>query len=389
MNRRHFWRTLTTAGGATLLIQACGNRTVVSPSSPAVTPAPAPTTTPAAIPAPTATPAPPAPAAITPAPAPRVTPATLPVPVATTSIVPAGTARVALVKTDNRAEGVRRAIELLGVSPARGSRVFLKPNFNSADPAPGSTHPDVLRTLVTTLADMGSRGVTVADRSGMGNTRRVMEQLGVFAMSRELGFDVLVFDELEKAQWALRESRDFHWSRGFMVPKALLDAECVVQACALKTHRFGGHFTLSLKNSVGLAAKTVETGGYDYMGELHSTPYQRHMIAEINTAYAPGLIVMDGVEAFVSGGPDRGKKVSANVVLAATDRVAIDAVGVAILRMFGTTPEVSAGRVFEQAQIARAVELRLGVNAPEQIALVTGDPASAAYAEQVRTVLLA
>lgn len=378
MNRRMFWRTLTTAGGATLLIQACGNRLdppVVSPL-PAITPPV------------TATPVPPTRAAIAPSPAP-VTPTVLPIPLPTTSVVPAPAARVALVKTENRAEGVRRALELLGVNPARGNRVFLKPNFNSADPAPGSTHPDVLRTLVTALEDMGSRGILVADRSGMGDTRQVMEQLGVLAMSRELGFDLLAFDELEKSKWVLRESRDFHWSRGFMVPKMLLDAPCVVQACALKTHRFGGHFTLSLKNSVGLAAKTVETGGYDYMGELHSTPYQRHMIAEINSVYAPGLIVMDGVEAFVSGGPDRGQKVSANVVLAATDRVAIDAVGVAILRLFGTTPEVSAGRVFEQAQIARAAEMRLGVDSPEQIGFVTGDAASAAYAEQIRAFLLA
>lgn len=378
MNRRMFWRTLTTAGGATLLIQACGNRL----DPPAVSPLPV-ITSPA-----TATPVPPTRAAIAPSPAP-VTPTVLPIPLPTTSVVPAPAARVALVKTDNRAEGVRRALELLGVNPARGNRVFLKPNFNSADPAPGSTHPDVLRTLVTALEDMGSRGILVADRSGMGDTRQVMEQLGILAMSRELGFDLLVFDELEKSEWVLRESRDFHWSRGFMVPKMLLDAPCVVQACALKTHRFGGHFTLSLKNSVGLAAKTVETGGYDYMGELHSTPYQRHMIAEINSVYAPGLIVMDGVEAFVSGGPDRGQKVSANVVLAATDRVAIDAVGVAILRLFGTTPEVSAGRVFEQAQIARAAEMRLGVDSPEQIAFVTGDAASAAYAEQIRAFLLA
>ena len=41
------------------------------------------------------------------------------------------------------------------------------------------------------------------------------------------------------------------------------------------------------------------------------------------------------------------------MVLAGTDRVALDAVGVAILRMFGTTREVSRGRVFEQEQIAR------------------------------------
>jgi uncharacterized protein (DUF362 family) len=132
----------------------------------------------------------------------------------------------------------------------------------------------------------------------------------------------------------------------------------------------------------------VNGGGYNYMSELHSSTYQRLMIAEINTAYAPALIVMDGVEAFVEGGPDTGKKVAPGVVLAGTDRIAVDAVGVALLRLFGTTPEVSRGRIFEQEQIARAVELGLGVESPQQIKFVTADAESEAYAGQIRDVLL-
>ena len=56
------------------------------------------------------------------------------------------------------------------------------------------------------------------------------------------------------------------------------------------------------------------------------------------------------------------------VILAGTDRIAVDAVGVAILRHFGTTPEVSRGTIFEQEQIARAVELGLGIEADEELA---------------------
>ena len=80
--------------------------------------------------------------------------------------------------------------------------------------------------------------------------------------------------------------------------------------------------------------------------------------------------------------------VDAQVVLVGTDRIAIDAVGVAVLRHYGTTPQVSQGRVFEQEQIARAVELGLGVQSPEQIELVTGDAESASYADDIRRILL-
>lgn len=297
------------------------------------------------------------------------------------------TATIALVKTTDRSEGVRRAIELLGYNSVNGRPVLLKPNFNSADPAPASTHPDVFRSLLLALQDMGAKRITVGERSGMGNTYQVMRQIGVFDLADTIGFETAVFDDLTQADWVVRSDSDFHWSEGFAVPKLLLNAECVVQTCNLKTHRYGGHFTLSLKNSVGFAAKTRGRGGYNYMDELHSSAYQRQMIAEINTAYTPALIVIDGVEAFVNGGPASGKLVQPEVVLAGTDRIALDAVGVAILRLFGTTLEVSQGPIFEQAQIARAVELGLGVDSPTKIQFVTGDPDSQAYADRIITLL--
>jgi uncharacterized protein (DUF362 family) len=287
--------------------------------------------------------------------------------------------RVALVKTEDRAHGVRRALDLLEIRPTQGKRVFLKPNYNSADPAPGSTHPDVLRALSEWLWDSGAESISVGDRSGMGDTAAVMRRAGAFELASELGLETVVFDELNADGWVAREAS--HWSRGFSVARPVAEAESVVLACCLKTHRFGGHFTLSLKNTIGIVAKRIPGEGYDYMSELHNSADQRTMIAEVNTAYAPDLVVIDGVEAFTTGGPDKGTKVHAQVVLAGTDRVALDAVGVALLRHHGTTREVSSGPIFEQEQIARAVELGLGVPGPDGIELITDDPESDAYAD--------
>lgn len=295
--------------------------------------------------------------------------------------------KLAFVKTDNRADGVRRALDLLEANPVDGKAIFLKPNFNSPDPTPGSTHTDLLRALVSRLYEMGATGITLGDRSGMGNTRAVMEALGIFKLGEELGFNAIVFDELDRSGWVKFETEGSHWRQGFAFPLPVLEADAIVQTCCLKTHQYGGHFTLSLKNSVGLAAKTVPGEGYNYMTELHNSRNQRLMIAEINTAYKPDLVILDGVEAFVEGGPASGKRVAASVVLAGSDRVAIDATGVAILRYFGTTPEVRKGKIFDQQQIARAAELGLGVSGPDQIELITGDPESEAYAAEIQTIL--
>jgi len=295
-----------------------------------------------------------------------------------------GMIKVALLNTKDRGEGVTQAIDLLELKSFRGKSVVLKPNFNSADPSPGSTHNDTLRSLVLALQQMGAKQITLAERSGPGNsTRTVMEKKGIFKLAQELGFDILNLEDMGPEGWSKIKPGESHWDQGFHFPRVYLEAESIVQTCCLKTHGYGGHFTLSLKNSVGL----VPLVGYPYMRELHSSPYQRQMIAEINTAYSADLIVLDGVEVFVDGGPARGTRVEAGVMLAGSDRVAIDAVGVAILRLLGTTPEVSRGAIFEQEQIARAAELGLGVSSTKQIQLVTGDAKSEALAVQVRDIM--
>lgn len=298
-------------------------------------------------------------------------------------------AQVAFVKTRDRLTGVSRALELLEHNPVKGKALFLKPNFNSADPAPGSTHNDTLRALIGSLHQMGANRLTIGDRSGMGDTRAVMQHKEIFRLAEELGCETLNFDDLANDDWMLHQLRHSHWQNGFAVARPVMEAEGIIQTCCLKTHRYGGDFTMSLKNSVGLVAKQVPGDGYNYMSELHGSPHQRRMIAEVNAAYQPDLIVLDGVEAFVDGGPAQGKKVEAQVILAGTDRIAIDAVGVALLRYFGTTPTVSEGPIFQQDQLARAVELGLGIATPQQIELITDDPESAAYAQEIRQILQA
>jgi uncharacterized protein (DUF362 family) len=303
--------------------------------------------------------------------------------------VAAGVACIALVRTRDRRQGVQRAISLLGNIPVNGKHILLKPNFNSADPPPASTHPDTLRTLIESLQAISVSAITVADRSGMGDSRQVMKNLGIDAMSKDLGFELLILNELtDENDWTLVRTDGDHWQNGFPVARRLLESEAVVQTCCLKPHRFGGYFTLSLKNSVGLVGKYMGRSGYNYMSELHSSSYQRSMIAEINSVYNPALVVLDGVEAFIDDGPERGTKVWGDVILAGTDRVAIDAVGLAILRALGYRGIASQGPIFVQEQIRRAVELGLGIDGTDKIEFVTDDSESSSYASQIRERML-
>jgi uncharacterized protein (DUF362 family) len=296
--------------------------------------------------------------------------------------------QVFLIKSKNRAEAIPQLLRKFNLASFKGKKTVVKANYNSADPFPASTHIETLEVIITELQKAGSKRIVLAERSGMGENRKVLEKMGVVKLSKQLGFEIIVLDELGEDDWVrFKPSVPIHWMRSFMVPKILLEADKIVQTCCLKTHRFGGHFTLSLKNSVGLVAENVPNEDYDYMRELHSSPYQRHMIAEVNLAYKPYIVIMDAIEAFVNGGPDKGKKVNPNVILVGNDRVALDAVGVAVLRYFGTTREVSQGRIFEQQQIARAAELGIGVKAASEIELVPLDAESRKFTEPIAKII--
>ena len=299
---------------------------------------------------------------------------------------PEGASRVYLIGSSDRGAAVRSLLEKASLGDLSGKSVALKANFNSADPFPASTHPDTLRAIVTLLRETGAREITLAERSGMGDTRDNLERLGIFALSRELGFKLVVLDEEPAEGWVHIERSGTHWLRGFYLSKLVLEADVVIQTCCLKTHRFGGHFTMSLKNSVGLVAKKVPGGFYDYMYELHGSPFQRLMIAEINKYCPADFVVMDAAEAFVSGGPDKGEQVAPGLMLGGEDRVALDAAGAAILRSFGAS-SLMKKPVFELDQIRRAAELGVGAGSASAVELVPLDEPSREAAERIRAEL--
>lgn len=292
------------------------------------------------------------------------------------------TARIALVKTGDRKHGVAQALKLLDLTPVAGKRVVLKPNFNTADPTPGSTHNDTLTQLVYELHERGARSVTLGESSGPPDTQEVMERKGTFDLARDHGFEVVNYDRIPDDDWVHFGPGGTHWPEGFWLPRHVVEAEYNVSTCCLKTHQYGGIFTMSLKLSVGLTPEPTRRG-------MHRSPDMRRMIAELNTGYRPQLIVLDGVDAFTDGGPSRGRLARADVIIAGHDRVAIDAVGLAVLKDLGSNDAIMHTPIFQQEQMARAVELGLGVTAGDQIELVTGDPASAEYARRLRGVLAA
>ena len=289
---------------------------------------------------------------------------------------------VSLVKTEDRKNGIVEAVRMLDIPEMKGKKVFLKPNFNTADPAPGSTHNDVLSALVKEIKERDAFSVTVGDRCGPGDTQKVMEAKGIFDLAKDIGFNVINFEKMDEKDWVLINKPGSHWDGGFHMARPLVESEYTVTTGCIKTHGFGGHFTMSMKLSVGAVHRK------HMFPQLHNSPDMRKMIAEINIAYKPQLIVLDGVEVFTDGGPMEGTRKKANVIIAGTDRVAIDAVGLSILKEQGSNSTIMGRKVFEQDQMKHAVAIGLGVSGPDEIGVLTKDSESKAYADKLTDILM-
>jgi uncharacterized protein (DUF362 family) len=293
--------------------------------------------------------------------------------------------KVLIIGSAEKSDGIKRLFEEFDL--AAKDAVALKANYNSDDPFPATTDPETLRTLISLLKAETSAEIVMAERSGMGNTARVLRNRGISDLSKNLGFSLIDLETQSPEAFEDIRAEGLHWKQGFKIARLFRQADRVVQTCCLKTHRFGGHFTMSLKNSVGLVAARPPGTHYDYMRELHSSPNQRLMIAEINQFYRTDMVLMDASLGFSTGGPERGRLIKPGLLLASVDRVALDAVGVAVLRLYGTSPEVAKARIFEQEQIARAAALRVGVSSANQIDLEPLDEAGRRSAEKIGTIL--
>lgn len=238
---------------------------------------------------------------------------------------------------------------------APGDEILLKPNYNTADPPPGSSDPRFIRALVELLYDHGARRVVVGESSMLVlSTQRTLDKAGLVEEVTAAGGEVMVFD-----RWETRDTGG-HYLRRVGFARAVLEAPKLIYATCLKTH-FQAEFTISLKIAVAMMRPRERVA-------LHLRHLQEK-IADLNLLVAPDLIVTDARRVFIAGGPSSGTVREPGLILASGDRVALDAEGVRIIQSY---PGNSlAGRdPWQLTQIRRAAELGLGARGPGDYVVV-------------------
>ena len=280
-----------------------------------------------------------------------------------------GRAMIAATCDPDPAAAVRRVVDLLGgLAPidVAGQRVVIKPNANSGMPAPASTSPEVLETVIRLLQEHGARAIVVGEMSGPPwfDTAREMRRNGLLDVIERTGTRFVDFKDDEWVTVVLGD-RSEHFATA-SIPRILYEAERLIGLPTIKTHFLTG-YSMSIK---------LWFGGVHPRNRVaaHLSRHRNRLLADLNLPFWPDLLILDGSRSLISGGPKKGDVVRTDLFFASGDRIGLDLCGLSVLKGFEKWPAVADLGVWEQPQIQRAAELELGAMEGTQMALVT-DPA--------------
>lgn len=259
---------------------------------------------------------------------------------------------VQIQATENIKETVSRAVAALGGFKKfvkAGEVVMLKPNFNTADPPPASTDLGFLKAVVELVYEAGAKLVMIGESSTVSlNTRKIMEEKGVLSLQESTKPPrVYIFDE---GKWVKKKVPQGKYLKSASLPEILPRADKLILLPCLKTHK-QAQFTGSLKLSIGFLKPSERV-------PMHLRHLQEK-IAELNQLIRPDLIIMDARKCFINQGPSHGEVAQPNLILASTDRVALDIEGIKTIQGFKGNSLVSLDPL-KLPQIRQAIELGIG-----------------------------
>jgi uncharacterized protein (DUF362 family) len=266
----------------------------------------------------------------------------------------------------NLKESIELSVSLIGGIKKlvkNGDTVLLKPNYNTADPFPGSSDPEFLRAIIGMLYDAGAGKVILAERTAFLHSRKVLEQAGIIKVAEDGGAEVRVFGKdglqalFDRKGWRRTKVPGGKYLHSVAIAREALEIDKIVYAPLIKTHH-AADFTGAIKLSMGLVKPFFDQITF------HAKNL-REKLAELGLVVKPDLIIMDARKVFITRGPAKGELREPNVILASGNQVAIDVEGVKILQSYPGNG-LEGKNSWDLVQIRHAIELGLGPRNEEE-----------------------
>jgi uncharacterized protein (DUF362 family) len=270
----------------------------------------------------------------------------------------------------NLRESIELSVSLIGGIKKlvnKGDTILLKPNYNTADPFPGSSDPEFIRTVIGMLYEAGAGKVIVGERTAFLNSRKVLEQAGIVKVAEEAGAEVVVFGKdgwhamFDRKGWRRVKVPAGQYLHKVSLAKEATEIEKIVYVPLIKTHH-AAEFIGAIKLSMGFVKPFFD----------QITFHARHLqekLAELSLVVKPDLIIMEARKAFITGGPAKGELREPNLILASGNQVAIDVEGVKILQSYPGNG-LAGKNVWDLVQIKHVIELGLGPRNEEEYEVV-------------------
>lgn len=244
---------------------------------------------------------------------------------------PAAPAQVSIVRAPEYDasiyQTVRRLLEEHRLE-VRGRNVLLKPNLVEFEPQSAiNTHPLLVHAVYEGFRALGAASVRIAEGPGhRRNTLDLADAAGYFeTVPRfEEVFVDLNLDDVAR----LRPTRQISGMRKWYLPKTALAADLLVSIPKMKTHHWVGA-TLSAKNLFGV----VPGGVYGWpKNALHWAGIEES-IADLHSFFPRQFAIVDGIVGMEGNGPIQGAAKRAEVLVAGSDPLAVDATCCRIMRI--------------------------------------------------------
>ena len=217
---------------------------------------------------------------------------------------------------------LKRGLKELGGVGAlinKEEKILLKPNLLKKAEVEKAviTHPAVVGAFARILREEGYENIVLADSCGHGTTKQVIQGTGM-----DTYLEKYQIPAIDYTKGVHVENPDGVQAKEFILPKELLEADCVISLSKMKTHALE-RITGAVKNSYGfIYGKNKAIGHTKYP----SADSFARMLIDLNQYVKPRLYIMDGITAMEGNGPGSGDPTVMNVILMSTDPVALDSV---------------------------------------------------------------
>lgn len=262
---------------------------------------------------------------------------------------------VSIVRVDDVAESVERAVELAGgLGLNEGDVVVVKPNAkNQSQPGYGIvTDPRVVEACVGIALKEGAGKVKIAEGAayptGAYDTFAAFQTSGIMGIAKRWDVELVDLNSYD--------SLDVDIDGGLVLDRvrvgwSVMEADAVLNVPVLKTHR-GTLLSACLKN-IGVGCATREE-----KKRLHRLGIDEGIV-DVYSAVRPRFNVVDGIVALEGDGPNLppGKAKRLGLIVAGKDGLAVDAV---CARIMGIEP-------LKVKHLRLASERGLGVSDLERI----------------------